>query len=126
MSGLDVGSILQSLGGDRGGNVLGGLQGLLQGAGGLGGVLDQLQASGLGDQVQSWIGTGQNKKVSAQQIQQALGDDGVAAVANKAGVSKDEAASGIAEVLPQLVDKLTPDGKLPDLGPVDDLLKKLL
>jgi uncharacterized protein YidB (DUF937 family) len=47
-------------------------------------------------------------------------------VAEKAGVSKAEAASGIAEMLPQLVDKLTPDGKLPDIGPLDDVLKGLL
>ena len=62
----------------------------------------------------------------AQQIQEALGDDEVAAVAEKAGVSKEEAASGIADKLPQLVDKLSPDGNLPDLGPIDDIIKGFL
>jgi uncharacterized protein YidB (DUF937 family) len=127
MSGIDVGAILKSLGGGGGsGDLMGGLQSLLQGSGGLGGLLSQLQGSGLGDQVESWIGKGDNKPVSAQQVEQAIGKDELSAVAEKAGVSKAEAASGIAEMLPQLVDKLTPDGKLPDIGPLDDVLRGLL
>ncbi len=126
MSGLDIGGLLQGLGGSGGKGAMDGLGALLGKTGGLGGLLSQLQGSGLADQVQSWIGTGENKPVTAQQIQQALGDDEVAAVAGKAGVSKDEAASGIADMLPQLVDKLSPDGKLPDIGPLDDMLGKFL
>jgi uncharacterized protein YidB (DUF937 family) len=126
MSGIDLGGILKSLQGGGGGDLLGGLQALLGKAGGLQGLLAQLEKSGLDDQVKSWIGTGANKQVSAQQIQDALGDDELAAVADKAGVSKEEAASGIADKLPELVDKLSPDGKLPDLGPLDDILKGFL
>jgi uncharacterized protein YidB (DUF937 family) len=126
MSGIDLGGILKSLQGGGGGDLMGGLQALLGKAGGLQGLLAQLQQSGLDDQVKSWIGNGENKQVSAQQIQQALGDDELTAVAEKAGVSKEEAASGIADKLPQLVDKLSPDGKLPDLGPIDDLIKGFL
>jgi uncharacterized protein YidB (DUF937 family) len=126
MSGIDLGGIFKSLQGGGGGDLMGGLQALLGKAGGLQGLLAQLQQSGLDDQVKSWIGNGENKQVSAQQIQQALGDDELAAVAEKAGVSKEEAASGIADKLPQLVDKLSPDGKLPDLGPIDDLIKGFL
>ena len=126
MSGIDLGGILKSLQGGGGGDLMGGLQALLGKAGGLQGLLAQLQQSGLDDQVKSWIGSGENKQVSAQQIQQALGDDELEVVAEKAGVSKEEAASGIADKLPQLVDKLSPDGKLPDLGPIDDLIKGFL
>jgi len=126
MSGIDLGGILKSLQGGGGGDLLGGLQELLGKAGGLQGLLSQLQASGLDDQVKSWIGGDENKQVSAQQIQEALGDDELAAVAEKAGVSKEEAASGIADKLPQLVDKLSPDGTLPDLGPIDDIIKGFL
>jgi uncharacterized protein YidB (DUF937 family) len=126
MSGIDLGSILKSLQGGSGDQLAGGLQALLGKAGGLQGILGQLERSGLGDQVRSWIGTGQNKQVSAQQIREALGEDDVAAVAEKSGVSKDEAASGLADALPQLVDKLSPDGRLPDIGSLDDLLKGFL
>lgn len=126
MSGIDLGGILKSLQGGGGGDLMGGLQALLGKAGGVQGLLAKLQDSGLDDQVKSWIGSGENKQVSSQQIQQALGDDEIAAVAEKAGVSKEEAASGIADKLPQLVDKLSPDGKLPDLGPIDDMIKGFL
>lgn len=126
MSGIDLGGILKSLQGGGGGDLMGGLQALLGKAGGLQGLLSQLQQSGLDDQVKSWIGSGENKQVSARQIQDALGDDELAAVAEKAGVSKEEAASGIADKLPQLVDKLSPDGTLPDLGPLDDIIKGFL
>jgi uncharacterized protein YidB (DUF937 family) len=126
MSGIDLGSILKSLQGGSGDQLAGGLQALLGKAGGLQGILGQLEKSGLGDQVRSWIGTGQNKQVSAQQIREALGEDDVAAVAEKSGVSRDEAASGLADALPQLVDKLSPDGRLPDIGSLDDLLKGFL
>jgi uncharacterized protein YidB (DUF937 family) len=126
MSGIDLGGILKGLQGGGGGDLMGGLQALLGKAGGLQGLLAQLEKSGLDDQVKSWIGNGENKQVSAQQIQTALGDDELAAVAEKAGVSKEEAASGIADKLPQLVDKLSPDGKLPDLGPIDDMIKGFL
>ena len=126
MSGIDLGTILKSLQGGSGDQLAGGLQALLGKAGGLQGILGQLEKSGLGDQVRSWIGTGQNKQVSAQQIREALGEDDVAAVAEKSGVSRDEAASGLADALPQLVDKLSPDGRLPDIGSLDDLLKGFL
>ena len=126
MSGIDLGGILKGLQGGGGGDLMGGVQALLGRAGGLQGLLGQLQKSGLDDQVKSWIGTGANKQVSARQIQDALGDDELAAVADRAGVSKEQAASGIADKLPRLVDKLSPDGKLPDLGPLDDLVRGFL
>jgi uncharacterized protein YidB (DUF937 family) len=91
--------------------------------GGLDGILSKLQASGLDDQVKSWIGQGPNKPVSGRQVKQALGDEQVKQVANEAGVSEDVPADGLAEMLPDLVNELMPDGKLPDLGNLDDVFK---
>ncbi len=90
--------------------------GSLLGEGGakLSGLLDKLGAGGLDDAVKSWIGKGENKAVSVDQIKAALSSDEVAAVAAKLGVSSDEAAGKIAKVLPTVIDKLTPDGLVPD------------
>ena len=62
----------------------------------------------------SWIGTGANAPVSGEQIKDALGSDTVTQIAEKAGVAPDAALGGLAALLPQLVDKLTPDGKVPE------------
>jgi uncharacterized protein YidB (DUF937 family) len=86
------------------GNSQGGLQGLLQ----------QLQQGGLGDHVNSWVGTGQNMQVSGDQVQSALGDDQVQAIASQAGVTPQQASSGLAQLLPQIIDQLTPNGSVPE------------
>lgn len=79
---------------------------------GLKGVVDRLSASGLGEQVKSWVGTGANLPVSADQIKQALGSDQIERLALKTKLSVEEVTSHLAAALPQIVDKLTPDGKL--------------
>lgn len=88
--------------------------------GGLAGLLQQLQAGGLGEQVQSWISTGSNLPVSGEQLGSALGGDLLAQLAGQAGVSTSEAGTQLSQWLPQVVDKLTPQGQLPagglDLG----------
>lgn len=90
------------------------------GGGGLGGLLQQLQQAGLGDAVQSWVGSGQNQPVSGEQLQAALGGDQISALAQQAGLPVGEMAGQLAHWLPQVVDKLTPNGELPagggDLG----------
>ncbi len=88
----------------------------LLGSGGekLSGLLDKLNVGGLDDAVKSWIGKGENKAVSADQVKAALGSDEVKAVAAKMGVTEDAAASKIATMLPSIIDKLTPDGLVPD------------
>jgi uncharacterized protein YidB (DUF937 family) len=91
------------------------------------GLLEKLNVGGLDDTVKSWIGKGENKTVSADQIKAALGSDEIAGVAAKLGVSQDQAAGKIAKLLPGLIDKLTPDGLVPDpeaiAGKVTGLLK---
>jgi uncharacterized protein YidB (DUF937 family) len=81
--------------------------------GGLMGLLGNLDVAGLAEQASSWVGTGPNEKVSGKKIEQALGSKKVEAAAKRAGVSKEEAADGIAQLLPAVVDYLTPDGKVP-------------
>jgi uncharacterized protein YidB (DUF937 family) len=82
--------------------------------GGLQGLLQQLQQGGLGDHVNSWVGTGQNMQVSGDQVQSALGDDQVQAIASQAGVTPQQASSGLAQLLPQIIDQLTPNGSVPE------------
>ena len=77
---------------------------------GLAGLLGELDVAGLAKQVGSWVGTGPNERVSGTQVENALGPKKVKAAAKRAGVSEKEAADGIAELLPAVVDYLTPDG----------------
>ena len=84
-----------------------------QGGGGLGGLLAMEQQAGLGQVVASWIGTGQNLPISADQLQGLLGSDQVSAIAQKLGLPADAAAQMLAQVLPHAVDHLTPDGQVP-------------
>ena len=85
-------------------------------AGGLDGVLRSLQGSGLGDAVSSWIGTGPNLPVTGEQLQSALGSGVVQDLAAKLGISPTDAASHLSQLLPRIVDHLTPNGEVPEGG----------
>jgi len=87
--------------------------------GGLAGLMGKFQAAGLGDVAQSWVGTGENKPVQPQQLTQALGADAMARIASKAGVSAAEAPNLLAQVLPVLVDRMTPKGAPPAQAPAN-------
>ena len=94
--------------------VLGGLlSGQGSGGSGLGGLLQQLQQGGLGEAVQSWVSSGHNLPISAEQLHTALGGDQVSAMAQQAGLSQDDLMGKLAQMLPQAVDHLTPNGELP-------------
>ena len=82
--------------------------------GGLSGLVQSFHDKGLGGIVSSWVGTGQNIPVTADQIQHVLGSDQVKELAAKAGISTDLASSSLATMLPSLIDKLTPNGQMPD------------
>jgi uncharacterized protein YidB (DUF937 family) len=84
--------------------------------GGLSGLLQQFHDKGLGSLVTSWVGTGQNLPISADQIQHVLGTEQVKELAAKAGISPDAASSHLAQLLPMLIDKLTPNGQLPQVA----------
>ena len=85
-----------------------------QQAGGLPGLIRRFQERGLGDQVASWVGPGQNLPVSGGQMEDALGSQKIEQLAQHAGCTKEEVSTGLAEILPLIIDRLTPDGQLPD------------
>ncbi len=98
------------------------------GLGGLGGLIGALTQGGLGNVASSWVGTGQNLPISPEQLQNALGGGGgglLAQIAQQAGMSHGDAASGLSQVLPGLIDKLTPDGQLPQQDTLENLLGSL-
>jgi uncharacterized protein YidB (DUF937 family) len=87
---------------------------LLQQNGGLQGVLGKFEQAGLGAQAQSWIGTGQNQPVDANAISQIFGQGQLGQIAQQLGITHEQAAGQLAQVLPQVVDKLTPQGQIPE------------
>jgi uncharacterized protein YidB (DUF937 family) len=118
-------------GGDKN-NLMNAVANLLgnQQSGGLTGLVDQFKAKGLGDIVDSWVGTGKNLPISPEQIKQALGGDTIKNLASQAGISADKISSHLSDLLPKIVDKLTPNGNIPQgdvvsrgLGMLKDLMK---
>jgi len=81
--------------------------------GGLGGLLNQFQQSGLGDVVKSWIGPGQNQPISPNQLGSALGPQIIKVLAQKTGMSEQEITAHLSQILPNAVDRLTPNGRMP-------------
>jgi len=103
------------------GNVLkGGLGGLLAGgaagsvlSGGLGDLLNQLQQGGQGDTANSWVGKGPNKPIAPGDLASALGADQIDQLSKQSGMSRDDLLNGLSQYLPQVIDHLTPDGRVP-------------
>ncbi len=90
--------------------------------GGLANIVQGFTKSGFADAAKSWVGTGQNLPISAEQLQQGLGAGRVQELAKSAGLSVGAAASALAALLPTVIDKLTPDGALPESGELQKLL----
>ena len=108
-------------GGGLGDVLKGGLGGLLAGgaagsvlSGGLGDLLNQLQQKGLGDAANSWVSNGPNKTVSPGDLASALGADQIEHLSSQSGLSRDELLRGLSQYLPDAVNHLTPDGRVPD------------
>ena len=98
-------------------------------SGGLEGFVQQLAGKGLGDIVNSWVSTGQNLPISIDQLKQGLGGSALSQLAAKTGIAPDQLTSQLTQLLPQIVDRLTPDGQIPkgDLAAQGmNLLKGLL
>ena len=89
------------------------VNGLIQKHGGLGGMLEELKTRGLGDAVKSWVSTGPNMPIAPDQVHQAFGSDTMAQLAAKLGMTPAELSAKLATVLPQVVDKMTPTGVVP-------------
>jgi uncharacterized protein YidB (DUF937 family) len=95
--------------------------------GGLSGLVERFQQAGLGDVIGSWVGTGRNLPISGEQIRQALGNDRLQQISEETGLPPEETAEHLSGVLPEAVDKLTPEGQVPSsgLGDIGSLLGRL-
>ena len=116
-----VGSVLNNMGGVNGpGNAASGadmiqmVMGLLQQNGGLGGLVEMLNKSGLGQQAASWVSNGDNLPISADQIGKVLGSGPLADLAGKFGIDPQQLSGSLAQYLPEVVNQMTPQGRLPD------------
>lgn len=89
---------------------------------GLGGLLEKLQQGGLGNAANSWVGSGQNQPVSANQLSSALGPDVIKKLAQQSGLSEDDVGNQLSQILPGVVDKLTPNGRLPTMAELSQML----
>jgi uncharacterized protein YidB (DUF937 family) len=99
--------------------------------GGLAGLVTKFEQGGFGDVIASWIGTGQNLPISADQLKSVLGSDTIANLAQQLGLSHGDAAGQLSQMLPQVIDKLTPHGNVPagglgGLGEIGGLLGSLM
>ena len=91
--------------------------------GGLGGLVRQFQQNGFGDAINSWIGTGPNKSVAPSQISNALGPEIIDALSERTGLPKEQVSQILSQVLPMIVDQLTPQGKLPTQQEISQLMR---
>jgi len=133
-----LGSVLGSMGGQQGGQAAGGNAALINmvvgmlangsAQGGLGGLLQQFQKSGMGDVAASWVGTGQNQPISPDQITNVLGSDTISSMAQQLGMGHGDLAGQLSQILPQVVDHLTPNGQAPQggLGDIASILGQLM
>jgi len=87
---------------------------MLQQNGGIEGILARMQQAGYGQQAQSWVGTGQNMPIDASVLSQIFGRDKMGQLAQQAGLSHDDAEQGLSQMLPHVVDRMTPQGAMPD------------
>jgi uncharacterized protein YidB (DUF937 family) len=101
------------LGGIVGAGMVSAVNSILEKNGGLQGVVNQFERNGLGATISSWVGTGPNQPISPGDLHRALGPDLLQQLAAKTGMSVQELTNKLAQVLPQAVDKMTPDGKVP-------------
>ena len=101
------------LGGIVGAGLVSVVNNILEQHGGLQGVVSQFEKNGLGSTIQSWVGTGANQPISPDQLRSALGPDLMQRLSEKSGMSVEELSQKLSQVLPQAVDKMTPNGAVP-------------
>jgi uncharacterized protein YidB (DUF937 family) len=100
---------------------------VLEQNGGLPGILSKFEHGGMADHVGSWVGTGANMPISGAQLQEILGSGSIGEIAQRLGMSHGDASSGLAQVLPNLIDKLTPTGQIPaDHGDIVERARAML
>ena len=106
-----LGSLLGGLNNNQQSGLMGAVSGLLTKGGGIEGLMQKFGSQGLGDLVKGWVSTGPNPPATAQNIERVLGSQELDQIAAQTGVGRNDIAAHIAQILPQLVDKLTPQGQ---------------
>lgn len=124
---MDILNTIQSAlgGGSKKDDLMSSVMQLLGGQGGLQSLISQFDSKGLGDVIGSWVGTGQNKSISPDQLQNVLGSDVLGGIASKLGLNVNDLSNQLSNLLPGVVDKLTPEGKVPEgdiMSKASDLL----
>ena len=116
------------LGGVVGAGMVSVLNGVIEQHGGVQGIVSQFEKQGLGETVKSWVGTGPNLPISADQLQSVLGSDTVTHIAQQLGLNSGDVAGKLAQMLPQVINQLTPNGQAPagGLGDIGSLLGSLM
>jgi uncharacterized protein YidB (DUF937 family) len=111
-------------GGNRqqGDNMLGMVLGMVQQMGGIGAVLNMFRQRGMSQQADSWVGTGANQPISGDDVENVFGASRISQLASQAGVPEDQARSGFAQILPELMNQFTPEGRVPENQ--DDMLSQ--
>jgi uncharacterized protein YidB (DUF937 family) len=100
---------------------------VLEQNGGLPGIISKFEHGGMADHVGSWVGTGANMPINGAQLQEILGSGSIGEIAQRLGMSHGDASSGLAQVLPNLIDKLTPAGQIPsDHGDIVERARAML
>ena len=107
-------------------SLLSAVSGLVTGSGGIGGLMQKFGSHGLGDLVKGWVSTGPNPPATAQNIEQVFGADQLQQIASQTGIDPSQISGHIAQILPQLVDKLTPHGTPVEGGALQSGLASLL
>ena len=118
--GGDLGSLLQGGLGGLGGLLAGGAAGSVL-SGGLNDLLKQFQQAGQGDAANSWVGTGANKQISANDLSAVLGSAQINMLTRQTGMSEDELLAGLSRELPAIIDRLTPHGRVPTADEMSNL-----
>lgn len=113
---MDILNTIQSAlgGGEKKDDLMSSIMQLLGGQGGLQNLISQFDSKGLGDVIGSWVGTGQNKSISPDQLQNVFGSDALGGIASKLGLNVNDLTGQLSNLLPGVVDKLTPEGKVPE------------
>jgi uncharacterized protein YidB (DUF937 family) len=101
------------LGGVVGAGMVSVVNGIIEKHGGVQGIVNEFERNGLGPTVRSWVGTGPNEPVSAPDVHRVLGADLLQQLSAKTGLPVQELTEKLSQILPQAVDSLTPDGKIP-------------
>lgn len=93
--------------------------------GGLGGLVESFKGQGMEDIINSWIGTGKNMPISPSEMMKALGSERLRGLSEKAGLGQEEISGGLASILPEIIDKLTPQGRIPDSSLLEEELMEM-